>query len=110
MLKHSLLKVKIEYLDILSGEMDVVSTELSVERSEVNFPGVMPIRLDENLNRYSAAKVIIESIELSNRLQFSESQKKIKRMYINHQYISFWAFTFLSIINQRFRRLCKWYE
>jgi len=77
MRKHPLLKVNVEYHDIENGCVDSISTELFVERLNNNLPDQIPVILDENLNRYQAARAIIESIELGNRLQFSEAQKKI---------------------------------
>jgi len=71
------LRVVVDYFDILTGGTDQISTEIVVERGESNILGA-PKNLDENLNRYSAAKSIIESIELSNSLKFEEAQKKLR--------------------------------
>jgi len=77
MKKHSLLKVNVEFLDILSGESVHMNQELFVERLNSNTPEKIPSFLDENLNRYLAARCIIEAIELGSRLQFSQAQAKI---------------------------------
>jgi len=78
MIRHNLLKVNLEYYDILSGKTEILQSELAVERGDGNYPNIISSRLDENLNRFYGAKTIIEAIELSNRLQFSDAQKKLK--------------------------------
>jgi len=50
---------------------------MCIDRGDANI-GLIPLRLDENINRYTAAKTIIEAIDLSNKFQFSDAQKKLK--------------------------------
>jgi len=80
---HNLLKVNVEFVDIISGSTDSISTQLFVERNNINFPEKIPLLLDQNLNRYLAARTIFEAIELGNRLQFSEAQLKISECINN---------------------------
>jgi hypothetical protein len=74
--KHKIFNVKISYYDIKKGKYQLQSKDIVIDRAENNY-GNMPTLLDQNLNRYAAAKTIIEAIDLSNNLQFSEAQKKI---------------------------------
>jgi len=76
-LRHSLLKVKVDYFDIYSNKVETISTQLSIERREYSLESHIPLDLDQNLNRYFAVKAILEAMDLSNRLQFSEAQDRI---------------------------------
>jgi len=75
--KHELLKVNVEFLDIISGEVVQELKELSIERCGNNSNENIPSHMDENLNRYLAARSILEAIELANRLLFLQAQEKI---------------------------------
>jgi len=76
-LKHSLLKVNVQYYDIESSTIENISKELLIERRDFSKEPVIPLSLDQNLNRYNAVKAILQAIDLSNRLQFTEAQKTI---------------------------------
>jgi len=80
-LQHLLLKVNVQYYDIKSSTIENVYKDIFVERK--NFREIdekpLPLSLDQNLNRYNAVKSILESIGLSNRLQFSEAQKVLNQ-------------------------------
>jgi len=75
--KHKLFNVKVSYYDLKKQRYQLLSRDINIDRAESNY-GNIPTLLDQNLNRYAAAKSIIEAIDLSNNLQFSEAQKKIK--------------------------------
>jgi len=69
--------VKIDFFDLYTETNETIMKEIYIERDCIN-AGVIPPKLDQNLNRYAAAKAIIEAIELSNKLQFIEAQKILK--------------------------------
>jgi hypothetical protein len=72
---HKLLKVNVEYFDIETGKIDTLSTEVNIERPIDKDNDQIPLVLDKNLNRYLAARTIIQSIELASCSKFSEAQK-----------------------------------
>lgn len=76
--KHSLMRVKVEYLDINTGLIDSIQSELFIERGAFACNNPIPETIDTNLNRYQAAKTIIESIELASNLNFADAQKKLE--------------------------------
>jgi len=76
--KHPLLKVKLQYFDIITNQNKTITSDISITRSDQNYPVSLPQRLDENLNRFAAAKAIVEAIDLSNRLLFTDAQIKLK--------------------------------
>jgi hypothetical protein len=78
--KNLLYNVKICYYDLKKGNYQLLSKDIRIDREENNI-GSMPILLDQNLNRYAAAKSILESVELSNKLQFLEAQRKLKECF-----------------------------
>jgi len=76
---HLLLKVNVQYYDIASRTVENKYIELSVKRiSEISYRQI-PLKLDENLNRYNAIKAIIEAIELANNSKFTEAQLKMDK-------------------------------
>jgi len=74
---HELLKVKVEFLDIMSSEVVQELKKVTIERGSTNSNEKRPSVMDENLNRYLAARSILEAIELANRLMFLQAQEKI---------------------------------
>jgi len=78
--RHDLLKVNVEYIDMVSDSLDQISKDLYVERLNSNFPENRPMQIDQNLNRFFAAKAIIEAIDLIiNKMQFNLAQAKISQ-------------------------------
>jgi len=78
LLKHPLLKVTVQYLDIATGKIDCIKTDLHIERREFSLDPIIPLLLDQNLNRYYAVTSILDAIEVCNSLQFTEAQKIIQ--------------------------------
>jgi len=74
---HSLLRFNVEYVDIYTGSLESFQTEVFVERPVSNIHRTIPENLDINLNRYQAAKTIIESVEMASNLNFVDAQKKL---------------------------------
>jgi len=87
--KFKIFNVKICYYDMKEKKYQLLSKDIHIDRLENNY-GNIPEILDQNLNRYAAAKSILEALELSNLYKFSEAQKKNKRKYKINQKISFW--------------------
>jgi len=77
MLKHLLLKINVQYYDIDTSSVENIKKELTIERREFSRDQCSPLSLDQNLNRYNSVKSILEAIDLSNRLQFSDAQQKL---------------------------------
>jgi len=75
--KHSLLRFNVEYVDIYTGSLESIPTEIFVERFALNLNRAIPENLDLNLNRYQAAKTIMESIDMASNLNFVDAQKKL---------------------------------
>jgi len=76
-LKQPLLKVNVQYYDIETSTIENIGKDLSIERRDYSKEPVIPLSLDQNLNRYSAVKAILLAIDHSNRLQFTESRSVI---------------------------------
>jgi len=76
-LKQPLLKVNVQYYDIETSNIENISKELSIERRDYSKEPIIPLSLDQNLNRYSAVKAILLAIDHSNRLQFTEAHNII---------------------------------
>jgi len=76
---HHLLRINIQYFDIATTTTENITTDLNVARGTENIYQQIPLRLDENLNRYNAIKTIIESIELANKSKFREAQEKMNK-------------------------------
>eukprot|EP01121_Diplochlamys_sp_Union-15-3_P008247 TRINITY_DN2177_c0_g2_i1.p1 TRINITY_DN2177_c0_g2~~TRINITY_DN2177_c0_g2_i1.p1 ORF type:complete len:503 (-),score=63.46 TRINITY_DN2177_c0_g2_i1:138-1646(-) len=77
-IEHKLTDITVEYNNALTGKMESISTVISVKRNEKNTaPSVIPIILDQHINRYAAAVAITEAIELSKKCNYVEAQKKL---------------------------------
>jgi len=75
---HHLLRAEVNYTNTLTGKSEILMANISVIRPAIRVNENIPIILDEQINRYSAATTISESIELSNKLEFILAQIKLK--------------------------------
>jgi len=74
---HSLLVVKVSYVNTLTQQRECLSERMSIARPAMEFAASVPQTIDKHLNRYAAATTITEAIELSRNFQFKKAQEKL---------------------------------
>jgi hypothetical protein len=74
-----LMNITVDYEDVLGNSYSLEET-VYVNRTPHPILRVIPQILDENINRIAAAKVITESIELSDQLQFTQAKEKLDQI------------------------------
>jgi len=76
---HSLLSVEVDYTNTLSGRREKVSCPtLTVMRPAMALLERVPLFLDTQLNRYTAATAIIDAVDLAKKYQYDNASRKIE--------------------------------
>lgn len=77
---HSILDVKLEYINTVTGKKELSSVPISIVRPAMPTLEKIPIPLDQHINRYSAATTISEAVALAKQFNFVEAQHKLKSL------------------------------
>eukprot|EP01129_Flabellula_baltica_P002001 TRINITY_DN1187_c0_g1_i1.p2 TRINITY_DN1187_c0_g1~~TRINITY_DN1187_c0_g1_i1.p2 ORF type:complete len:474 (-),score=94.01 TRINITY_DN1187_c0_g1_i1:1968-3389(-) len=78
-LTQPLLGITVTFSNV-QGEYFEKNLVVSVERTLLPEVHRIPSILDQNINRYAAAKIINEAIELSNQLHFTQAREKLRKI------------------------------
>eukprot|EP01121_Diplochlamys_sp_Union-15-3_P020322 TRINITY_DN7902_c0_g1_i3.p1 TRINITY_DN7902_c0_g1~~TRINITY_DN7902_c0_g1_i3.p1 ORF type:complete len:178 (-),score=11.11 TRINITY_DN7902_c0_g1_i3:143-676(-) len=74
---HPLTSITVEYANTFTGRISVLQKVIKVSRPQYDQVASYPIVLDTQINRYAAGVAITEAIELCNKNNFEEAQRKL---------------------------------
>lgn len=74
---HHLLNVKVTYINTLTNEAEHLSAPISIVRTSAPVNEKIPLCLDLQLNRYSAASSISEAVDLAKKLDLTQARQKL---------------------------------
>lgn len=77
---HRLLNIKVEYIDVATGNAELYTSHLDIVRPAMPLIDRMPLVLDQQINRFFVATAITEAIELAKKSSFTEAQQKLMEM------------------------------